>query len=549
MPTLAEENQPNAGRTWIPSSARFGLVVLLLLAIASRFIGLGWHDPWGDEVYSYQSSIDLISKLLVWDTPGNNSVSPLPYIEIKVARQLLGDSDWALRTPSAVYGVASVVGLYLLVGWRVSWPVAFFSAFLLALHPLALEWSREARMYTQWLVFAMVTVAMALLCVDRSRHERGSAVDWSWWLLGLLWMPMQASHVLAVTTIGAVGIWLAVMVLIHWACDRRASLIIMGGSMVSVGVFLSSWALAGIGKLMVEARAPKYEEGEVDKVAQLFDAVREVASQIGGYLTMTWATPLWVVAALGLIRLLKRGHWRFTLLITLVATTPWLLYPNIASRHFFTARYVFVALIAFCVGLGAALDWAWDPRSWRVKSVPRIASVVLLAGLAAVWLPVWRSVYLEPKMQVRRALAPILEHANEGDVLVMVPDWYTDLRQYYDFEDAASMIRPPREARYKGLEADRIPNGSIDPYVADFEDLYYPNDQLTDQPPQAAWLFLQNPSLRLDEVSRLFSAYGLDTPEHQATIAQACEGAYTLTMRLSQGRIDHVVITPGRRYR
>jgi len=529
-----------------------GAVLLLLIAGVFRFYNLGGLDPWEDEVHTYVDSIDLLPRLLNWEF--SRVHSPMPYLEIKLVRAVLGHSDWTLRLPSALYGVASVMLLYWIVGRLIGWSVAFWSALLLAINPVALEWSREARMYSQWLTYALLLVAVSHAAIGGLRKDRdlhpAPALDWKWWLLGMLFMLVHASATLGITTIAAVGLWLGCQGFI-WllVCRDRRGWTVLLGSALATAVYLGSWSVVGIGRILTRlGKSPggQYEPSD----AAFLDEFMNVHASLAGYLPRGWAAVAWLVAVAGLIRLAVQGKHRTVVLIVMIGLMPWLTYSSIAKTgHFFTSRYVFVAVVGLSLGLGSLIAWAWSVKIRGKTVLARSLVLCALGGLMFLWLPVWQQVLFVPKMEVRHALAPIVEHATDDEVLVMVPDWFGSFKTYYSFGDHVKLIRPPLEARYAIVEADRIPGGSIEPFTDDFERLYNTDQEPAQAIPPAAWLFILDPDKRLHEVNRLLQAYGLDDPVLRGRFEKAAQGAYTLTVRISPGKFDHLVRTVGRKYR
>ncbi|NJL31022.1 MAG: phospholipid carrier-dependent glycosyltransferase [Phycisphaerales bacterium] len=129
---MSELSAPSTRSFWL------GFLLVAVVAFSTRLIALGHLQPWEDEIWSYMGSTDLVDKMLRWETPGNREHSPLPFLEIKITRALLGDSWFTLRLPSALYGAGSVVLMYLVLARWVSLRVALLAALLLAVHPYAL---------------------------------------------------------------------------------------------------------------------------------------------------------------------------------------------------------------------------------------------------------------------------------------------------------------------------------------------------------------------------------------------------------------------------
>jgi mannosyltransferase len=164
------------------------LGVLLLTALV-RVWGLGLQPLWMDEAFSHLFAtlpLDLAWQAMIVDAVH----PPLYYLLLRPWLTLAGDSEFALRFLSALAGVLTVA-LLLRVGrdW-LGERAAGWAAFLLALNPLHVWYSQEARMYAL-LGFLSLAVLAAFWRVLR-RRRRG---DWA--ILGVLSALAYVTHYFA----------------------------------------------------------------------------------------------------------------------------------------------------------------------------------------------------------------------------------------------------------------------------------------------------------------------------------------------------------------
>ena len=579
IPTIPD---PSCAANRIP---RAGLLFVLLAAAASRLIGLGHLDPWMDEVYSHIASSELFPLLLRWETPGNESSSPLPFIEIKIARQIFGEhSALTLRVPSAVHGILAVGLLYIFVGRTIGWATAFWSALLLALHPFALEWGREGRMYTQWLSSSLLMGMLAHAAVQKARQSQLSPLDWRWWLLGMSLMLVHASNVGGTMSIAVTAAWLGMMGLTTgirrpvegwrillgskyylWKAiggmlsDIRGRCILLGSALAGA-VYLGSWGLTGIAKMLLLLGHSSPAKGFTPPVFS--EELAAFAQQLAGHPSMAAAALVWVVVAAGLALASRGGRWQVVALLVGLSLAGWLSFPNVAKSHFFAPRYVFTAVIAVSVGLGAVLAATWQYGRASFGNLAAATPVTLLLLLLGLWWPYLSDVFFVPKMAVRQSLAPMRQHAAEGDAFILVPDWYLSLQEYkpYDFGKKIRLTRGPKEARYD--------TGGDENFNGDFEKWFVGSPGEPAPPgkqpvPAATWLYLLRGEVkaadselakwepRLVEIERVLAAYGLTKDDLRAKLT---EETFTFSCRLSRdsagkGVIDHIVAAPGRRIR
>ncbi len=542
-------------------------LALLLLAGAMRFTTLGSLDLWEDEVWTQVVSSDLTGKLLRWETPGDPASSPLPWLELKLYRKVLGNTALSLRAPSALYGTLAVGLLFLVVGRFADWRTAFFAGLLLAANPYTLEWTRAARMYGHWLFFALALAGMALWAVNLVRQGRIGPADWRWWCLGFLMMLAHASVTHAILTVGAVGLWLGLAAMVELATDWRGSLRILAGAAIASLAFLMSWSLTGLGKMLTMLGASPSDPAAAWE--QLPGHLRNTVTYFTGYLPLWAAIAVWLLAVGGLIVLaLALGHTseqrrRRVMLVTLLvmlALTPLAGYVSIVSRHFFTPRYLLPATLLLWTGLGAAMAWGWRRRvnpaaTWTGRGLV----LALLLALTVLWWPAWREIYTVPKVAVSQALAPLAAHAQAGDVMTPVPEWYTVFGRWYDL-GGVRVIMPPVEGRFITRVADAESVGPGKGFAGDFEAIFTTTSQAPQAPdhatpsavaitarPPGVWLFVVEPGENLPRTWRVLAAYGVDTHANRQRLLDAASTMQTLTVRVSAQGLEHLVVTPHRR--
>jgi len=122
------------------------LLAILAVAAALRFWAIGGHPLWIDEangVLTAQESLaGILGKLRTDSSP------PLYYFLLHVWMAVFGDSEIAVRSLSVCFSMG-LVGLVFLVGARCFSPaVGLMAAFVVAVAPVQIFYSQQARMYT-----------------------------------------------------------------------------------------------------------------------------------------------------------------------------------------------------------------------------------------------------------------------------------------------------------------------------------------------------------------------------------------------------------------
>lgn len=191
---------------------------IFALAVFLRMVTLGNENLWYDETFTA-----WIAKLpldRVFGAVQGDVHPPTWYLVSWVTVRLLGSSEWALRLPAAIAGIADVLLLYrLCIELKLGQRVAATAALLVALMPAALYYSQEARVYS----FLVCMVLFAFICLLRRRWD-GFAIA----CLGILY-----SH-----NLGA--LYVAVLGLIAVATTRNAKPV---AALVATGLGWLPWVL------------------------------------------------------------------------------------------------------------------------------------------------------------------------------------------------------------------------------------------------------------------------------------------------------------------
>lgn len=155
------------------------LLYVLLAGLLLRLTSLD-QSFWLDEattatVAQKYSLVDILQKF----SPGDFH-PPLYYLFIRFWSYLFSVNELSLRLPSVLFGVASVYVVYLIGKLIHSKKVGFISAILLAVAPLHIYYSQEARMYSLTLFLVILSVYFFLQV-----FKDGSKKDRLWFSLSL----------------------------------------------------------------------------------------------------------------------------------------------------------------------------------------------------------------------------------------------------------------------------------------------------------------------------------------------------------------------------
>ncbi len=147
------------------------LLLILLLALGLRFYRIDAQSLWNDEGTSVavaQQGLAAIAR-----DAANDIHPPLYYWLLHGWIELMGSSEAAVRSLSALLGVLLVALTYALGRALAGRWVGLAAALLAAAHPFQVYYSQEARMY---MLLAVLTAGAMLALVQLLRRGRGSRV-------------------------------------------------------------------------------------------------------------------------------------------------------------------------------------------------------------------------------------------------------------------------------------------------------------------------------------------------------------------------------------
>ena len=138
---------------------RWALLVLLaimLLGGALRFYGLSVQSLWADELASWDfSERDTLSQ--VFQGVRSDVHPPLYFLILHFTQWIFGDSEWALRLPSAFAGWLCIPAIYALGRRIYSEREGLIAALLLAVLWAPIYYSQEARPYSMLILLSILT--------------------------------------------------------------------------------------------------------------------------------------------------------------------------------------------------------------------------------------------------------------------------------------------------------------------------------------------------------------------------------------------------------
>ncbi|MDX6666169.1 MAG: mannosyltransferase [Solirubrobacteraceae bacterium] len=335
------------------------LAGLLVLAAAVRFAGLGHQSFWLDEAFTERllrhSFGDMLNVL-----PDSESTPPLYYVLAWPWARIFGFGEAGLRSLSALAGTLTV-----LAGWaaarRLAGPAAALAtAAVLAVHPLLVWFSQEARAYALATLFA----ALSLWCWA-ALVQRGGRRWWIGWAAASA--AALATHYFAAFLVAGEAAYLL------WRAPDRRAVLLACAPVAAVGAALAPLALA---QRRTGNTAYISEEGLGRRLVQVPKQLLVGYASPGQAVTAVLAVLLVAVALNALRRRDAPAGGRRALALAAFA----ILVPAalaVVGLDYFNGRNVLMALPALAVAIGAGLTTLRRPLAVSALAVLLLVVTVL----------------------------------------------------------------------------------------------------------------------------------------------------------------------------
>ncbi len=438
------------------------------MAAALRFYRIGEQSLWVDEVFTWSNA--LIGVPMKPADLLENLHGPLYAWLLHSWTAVAGSSEWALRFPSAVFGVALVGALAWLAGRWLGREAILPAAWLAAGSPFLVWYGQEARNYTLLMLCAVLATYALLRWSERPRGRdllAYVALAWAGLLSNLsfalilpyharlLALPLRGLRRRILVLVGAAAV-LAVLVLPWgaqmgrtWAWYRlqpglpAAALSdnLRGGPAFHIAALPFAWLSFSVG----------YTLGPSLRELRHSPSLATVLPHVPKLLVAVAAFGVLMVA--GWIACGRRGR-RWDIALWLVV--PALLLSYLALRNFkpFNPRYLAVCVPAYLLLLAAG--WNELRPRWR-RGVG--------AAIAALWALALYQHYFVPeygKEDFRSAAGMLKARGREGEVVVTAgaqePLFYyyagpLPVRRYWlGFASSPARMRDRFEQEIRGFE-------------------------------------------------------------------------------------------------
>jgi hypothetical protein len=420
-------------RRWSVRISHWLLVAeLFLLALFVRLYHLGNQSLWLDEGSTWQT-IQQGWGVLLADLLRPVSAYPLYHLLLKSWVALAGDSEWALRFPSALAGAGAVVALYF-AALEVQRPTTGSSRFpvaagvLLLVAPFAIWYAQEAKVYSLLLLVATLLL-WSLLRALRLR-------TWQAWLCFACMAGVSiVVHRLAVLLlVASAAAWLWESAAGRRTAQQRTwSRPMVAGVLalllVSVGVVVAM--VYGLGSELASTGA--YIPAQ-PLLALWLTFVNFSLHRQPGEVAWWWLLPWAVLALWGLALLFAgaaRGERGTRVLLCFLLVPLALFLLQLAFTHLYQTRYLMLIYPAWVLLL--AYPAHVHARHHTPRGVYWMMTGLVFAGSLAMLVQPGHGIFSgqRVKEQYREAVQELARRVHPDDLIVLHPAYLRPLYTYY----------------------------------------------------------------------------------------------------------------------
>lgn len=457
-------------------------MLLFALALGVRMIWLDHQSLWLDEGSTWQM-IQHSWGALLWDLVSLDAAYPLYHLLLKGWVVLAGDSEWALRFPSAVVGAGAVVALFATT-LRLSAPSpptppvslpdppvhggvgeveeaslrivpGLVAGLLLLTSPFALWYAQEAKTYSLLLLMSTLLLGCLLHALPPPPPWTGGAGGprRAWLLFGSIALISIFVHRLALLLLLAA--WASLLL----TGDRHKQ---VGSGQATVGqrlyrVISSRWSvvsfgLACIGLVAAMVKGLGRETAETGAIpapplqALWLTFVRFSVDRWPGEFPLWWLLPWIGLTVWGGVLLLRHSLSRDTMpttrqtaqvLLCFLGVPLVLFLTQLVFTRIYEARYLLLIYPAWILLLVYPLLHLLDTGWQRFSDTSRLFFSVLLmmamgVTIASLTQPGLGLFSGDPvKEQYREAMQELIERMHPDDLVVLHPEYLRPLYAYY----------------------------------------------------------------------------------------------------------------------
>ncbi|HEY64692.1 MAG TPA: tetratricopeptide repeat protein [Caldilineae bacterium] len=416
---------------WLSSRWIIAALLLLITALAAglRFYHLGTKGLWVDEIFT----ATFASAENDWGTVARRALStpipspPLWFWITHLFIKAFGGGNAVVRLPSAIAGILGVLAIYKVGETLFDRTTGIFSAFLLAISPMHLHFSQEARFYAAIVLFSL----LSLYFLYQGLNSEGKR----WWLgFTVITLINLYIHLTTFLVLAAEIVYAVVMLSYDWFAARKAG---RGKSLLfTFAPLLASLCAIALGYapmvpyLLLGVQSPR-GLGNAGHIQGLDLSPGYFLSLFAYFGAGTGiALSLYVAAFLWGLFNAARERKRQAALILLWISVPFVIVVLLRPKHWFAPKYVISILPLYLITISwglvnVARSLVLAVSHWEDLFSSKLLQAVSLTCLVAIYglmsASVLDVIYAWQQGRWQEIARFLNANARPGDVIVIVP--------------------------------------------------------------------------------------------------------------------------------
>ena len=396
------------------------LISILILGTFLRLYDLGHESIWLDEGFSEGIAIRDVGAIVEWSK--NDVHPPLYLVMLHYWMSWFGNSEFSLRLLSALFGILSIIVIYLIGKKCFNNKIGLLSAFLFTISLMHIQYSQEARSYTLLVFLGLISIYYFQNILEHNRIK-----DWALYLV--------VSSILIYTHTFAIFIFMFenmyfIYHLLMNVEQKKGKLFLkwLGGQVLIVASFLP-WILILLAQVKLKVSGESAANWIPVPNLYSLKSTLEAFSNTG---IIAILFTLFILAGFIFFLLNKKNlsnsdistNWN-SLVFNLLWLFSGVLIPFIISiivSPIYVTRYTMIALPAFYILV------AWSVSQINIKFNRPIFVVIALVLSASSLINYYRFI---DKEQWREAIQFLQEHEQSNDIIILNAPWTIETFNYY----------------------------------------------------------------------------------------------------------------------
>jgi len=403
------------------------LVVILLFALFLRLYRLDHQSLWSDEIGSVNQSRPGVAEIFYVNlNPGNTTyLAATPPLQYSIMHFFLlaKDSDFMARLPSVIFGVLSILMIFIIGREFYGSRTGLFSALLMAISVYHIMYSQEARPYSMMIFFSLAS----FYCLWKAMKTEKQG-HWYWAGLVLFTVLNLYNHFFAVFAVLA-NVLVFCYLLYKLGSDRkRKAGLFVFCMLIAFLIYLPLFKnIAYLDMSPVTNAMPvEFNLGYYENLLSRYGAGTGIAFLIYN-----------LAFVAGLLSFRKKLDENVSLLMLLAV--PFFVLSFVKLNHFFHIRYVMFTFPVYLLFVSRGVDNAVEFAGSRLKpswsenkklAIGFLAVLIVFGGLAVVPLQYYYN--LPSRLADWKGAARFVDENFGRNTTVIVESGYAgEIFQYY----------------------------------------------------------------------------------------------------------------------